>query len=269
MDVCTVTIRRLTQAHIWLVFVPPNTTAVCQPLVRAYMRPSKAALGRYSAPYVGREIQDHPDDIASITHSIAIFRSFILRKTHDTVAASQHCSLVQHRLQQCRAADVHMCFRSSSKKRNPSPTLPPDGPETEEAHEEDAHPCLERLAPHTERQKRKEFCRHTMSARSKTGSLQGEPSPTTPCTIALAPVPSVSAMVFAVQFSGPHIFGSTFCSACRPGQGSNHGSTVSVSSRKTHKYPGLSLNLFFSRNTDLSQFVEPGNTQISWFDNCS
>ena len=53
-QVCTVhvsheflTLHRETHAHIRLVFVPPNTTAVCQPLDRAYMRPFKAALGRY------------------------------------------------------------------------------------------------------------------------------------------------------------------------------------------------------------------------------
>ena len=68
-------LRRLTHAHIWLVYVPPNTTAVCQPLDRAFVRPFKAALGWYSARYIGREIQHHPDDVASITHSIAGMRS--------------------------------------------------------------------------------------------------------------------------------------------------------------------------------------------------
>ena len=75
----------LTHAHIRLVFVPPNTTAVCQPLDRAYMRPFKAALGRYSARYIGREIQHHPDDVASFTHSIAGMRSLIMRWTHDAL----------------------------------------------------------------------------------------------------------------------------------------------------------------------------------------
>ena len=71
--------------HIRLVYVPPNTTAVCQPLDRAYMRPFKAALGRYSARYIGREIQHHPDDVASITHIIAGMRSLIMRWTHDAM----------------------------------------------------------------------------------------------------------------------------------------------------------------------------------------
>ena len=92
MDVCTVhvsqeflVIHRETHAHIWFVCVPPNTTAVCQPLDRAYMRPFKAALGRYSARYIGREMQHHPDDVASTTHSIAGMRSLTMRWTHDAL----------------------------------------------------------------------------------------------------------------------------------------------------------------------------------------
>ena len=87
MDVCTVHVSQEflafhRYAHIRLVYVPPNTTAVCQPLDRAYMRPFKAALGRYSARYIGQEIQHHPDDVASITHSIAGMRNLIMRWTH-------------------------------------------------------------------------------------------------------------------------------------------------------------------------------------------
>ena len=92
MDVCTVhvsqeflALHRETHAHIRLVYVPPNTTAVCQPLDRAYMKPFKAALGRYSARYIGREIQHQPDDVASITHSIAGMRNLIMRWTHDAL----------------------------------------------------------------------------------------------------------------------------------------------------------------------------------------
>ena len=88
MDVCTVhvsqeflTLHRETHAHIRVVFVP----AVCQPLDRAYKRPFKAALGRSSARYIGREIQHHPDDVASITDSIAGMRSLIMCWTHDAV----------------------------------------------------------------------------------------------------------------------------------------------------------------------------------------
>ena len=92
MDVCTVhvsheflALHRLTHAHIRLVCVPPNTTAVCQPLDRACMRPFKAALGRYSARCIGREIQHRPDDVASIIRSIAGMRSLIMRWTHDAL----------------------------------------------------------------------------------------------------------------------------------------------------------------------------------------
>ena len=63
----------------------PTPRPVCQPLDRAYMRPFKAALGRSSACYVGREIHHHPDDIASITHSIAGLRSLLMYWTHDAV----------------------------------------------------------------------------------------------------------------------------------------------------------------------------------------
>ena len=35
--------------------------------------------------YIGREIQHHPDDVASITHSIAGMRSLIMRWTHDAL----------------------------------------------------------------------------------------------------------------------------------------------------------------------------------------
>ena len=78
-------LHRLTHDHIRLVYVPPNTTAVCQPLDRAYMRPFKAALGRYSARIIGQEIEHDPDDVASITHSIAGMRNLIVRWTHDAV----------------------------------------------------------------------------------------------------------------------------------------------------------------------------------------
>ena len=76
---------RAAHARIWLVFVSPNTTAVCQPLDRSYMRPFKAALGRTSARYVDWEIQHHPDDIANITHSIAGLRSLLMTWTHDAL----------------------------------------------------------------------------------------------------------------------------------------------------------------------------------------
>ena len=59
--------------------------AVCQPLDRAYMRPFKATLGRYSARYIGREIQHHPDDVASVTHSIAGMGNLFMRWTHDAL----------------------------------------------------------------------------------------------------------------------------------------------------------------------------------------
>ena len=49
------------------------------------MRPFKAALGRYSARYIGREIQSHPDDVASFTHSIAGMRKLIMLWTHDAL----------------------------------------------------------------------------------------------------------------------------------------------------------------------------------------
>ena len=110
MDECTVhvsqeflTLHVETHAHIRLVFVPPNATAVCQPLDRAYTRPLKAALGRHPARHVGREIQHHPDDIANITHSIAGLRSLFMHWTQKRGAGyrqdgSQHSSLVRHRL---------------------------------------------------------------------------------------------------------------------------------------------------------------------------
>ena len=92
MDVCTVhvsqeflVLHRLTHAHIRLFYAPPNTTAVCQPLDRAYMRPFKATLGWYSARYIGQEIQHHPDDVASITHSI------VEGDRHDASQHSEAC----------------------------------------------------------------------------------------------------------------------------------------------------------------------------------
>ena len=117
MDVCTVHVSQEfvalhveTHAHIRLVCVPPNTTAVCQPLDRAYMRPFKAALDRSSARYVGREIQHHPDDVASITHSIAGMRSLIMR--------SQHSGLVGHRLRRCRASRRPCSSHSAPHRRH-------------------------------------------------------------------------------------------------------------------------------------------------------
>ena len=87
LDVCIVHVSQefLAHAHIRLDYVPPNTTAVCQPLDRAYMKPFKAPLGRYSARFFGQEIQHHPDDVASITHCIAGMRNLIMRWTHDTM----------------------------------------------------------------------------------------------------------------------------------------------------------------------------------------
>ena len=75
----------VTDGNIWLVFVPPNTTAVCQPLDRAYMRPFKAALGRTSARCVGRDIQHHPGHIGNVVHSIAGLRSLLMTWTHGTL----------------------------------------------------------------------------------------------------------------------------------------------------------------------------------------
>ena len=75
----------LMDVYTVLVYVPPSTTAVCQPLDRSYMRPFKAALGRISARHVGREIRHHPDDIANITHSIAGLRSLLMTWTHDAL----------------------------------------------------------------------------------------------------------------------------------------------------------------------------------------
>ena len=46
----------------------PTPRPCASPLDRAYMRPFKPALGRYSARYIGQEIQHHPDDVASRTH---------------------------------------------------------------------------------------------------------------------------------------------------------------------------------------------------------
>ena len=134
---------------------------------------------------------------------------------------------------------------------------------------------------------RKEFCHHDVcqvqdnrgfqvarATKSGTGSLQREPSPTTSCTVALAPVPSVSPRKcvqshFHPSLLSPHghstvlrnfvtcclvsdrIFGSTFCSPRRPRQASSHGSTASVSSRKRRKFFGLSLSLsYLPRHTN-------------------
>ena len=93
------------------------------------------------------------------------------------------------------------------------------------------------------------------------------PPQTTPCTIALAPVPSprkcVQSHFHPFPLSPPwysssvlrnfvtcclvsdRIFGSTFCSPYRPWQASSHGSTGSVLSLKTHKFFGLSLRLSY------------------------
>ena len=89
MDVCSVhvsqeflALHRETHAHTRLVFVPPNSGV---PAARQSLYETQAALGRSSARYVGREIQHHPDDVASITHSIAGLRSLLMRWTHDAV----------------------------------------------------------------------------------------------------------------------------------------------------------------------------------------
>ena len=113
------------------------------------------------------------------------------------------------------------------------------------------------------------------ATKSGTGSLLRDPSPNNACTIALAPVPSVSPrncvqshfhpilclpMVIPVQLSGKLLFHAVlcltafsarpFCSACRPWQASSHG-TASVLSGKTQKFLGSSLSLSYpARHTN-------------------
>ena len=95
-----------TRAHVRLVFVPPNTTAVRQPLDRAHMRPFKAALGLGALRWSGnptpsrRCCQHHSKECwtAQPPHALDPPRSEGDR--HD---ASHHSSLVRHRLPRCRA----------------------------------------------------------------------------------------------------------------------------------------------------------------------
>ena len=163
------------------------------------MRPFKAALGRYSARYVGREIRHHSDDIASIIHSVAGLRSFLMRWTHDAVsrtatlhrntaawsdvvctdaeredvlalATARHIAgtLFKHHpghpapeLRTCAdvepIADVdgvpvdedppvpHMVPELFEEEESEPDMLAPDGPETEEAHEKNGTPVLNRF----------------------------------------------------------------------------------------------------------------------------
>ena len=113
MDVCAVHASQEflallveTHAHNRLVYVPPNTTAVCQPLDRSHMKPFKAVLILGSLRWSGNPTpfrqfcQHHTQHCWPAQPPDALDPR---RGEGDRTDASQHSSLVRHRLHRCRA----------------------------------------------------------------------------------------------------------------------------------------------------------------------